>query len=142
MEQHMIVFISDQGRAWSSADLVTGPDGVEARLPPNIAALWNDAELAGWRLMRKAPEPQAPPPPVVRETHTAWLKVALDDLGVLDAVNSAVVSANRREAVLWEYGTSIREDDPSVLSVASALGLNVASLFDAAEAIKIERLRQ
>lgn len=135
----MIVSISDQDRAWSPADLVVGPDGVEARFPPNISSLWNGADLAQWGLMQKAPEPQAPPAPIVREIHTAWLKVALSDFGALDAVNSAVVASSKREAVLWEYGTNIREDDPSVIKIATAHNPNVATLFDAAETIRNKR---
>jgi hypothetical protein len=49
------VIIKSDKSPWSPADLVTGPEGIEARLPPVIETLWSDAQLAEWGLSRVVP---------------------------------------------------------------------------------------
>lgn len=77
----------------------------------------------------------APPAPV-RTIHPAWLRLALIEIDKLDAVNAAVASQGATKVALWEYATTISENDPDVNAVATALSIDLAALFTRGFAIR------
>ncbi len=74
-----------------------------------------------------------------REIHVAWFKAALAEMEVLDAVDAAVRGLPQVKQVLWEYATTIREDDADVAMLALALGIDLSEVFDRADTIRIGR---
>jgi hypothetical protein len=80
--------------------------------------------------------PSFPPPAQPREIHIAWFKAALADLGHLDAVEAAVATLPAAKRIMWEYATSIGETDADVIAIAGALKIDLAAVFDRAEAIR------
>ena len=79
------------------------------------------------------PKPEPAPP---REIHVAWFKVALADMGHLDAVDAVVETLPAAKRIMWEYATSIIETDDDVMRIASSLRIDLAAVFDRAEAIR------
>jgi hypothetical protein len=75
-----------------------------------------------------------------REIHVAWFKAALADMGKLNAVDAAVATLPAAKQVMWEYATSINEADADVIAIAGALKINLAAVFDRAEAIRMDKL--
>jgi uncharacterized membrane protein YjjP (DUF1212 family) len=71
-----------------------------------------------------------------REIHTAWFEAALSDMGHLDAVNAVVETLTVAKRILWKRGTSIIENDADVMRIATALRIDLAAVFDRAEAIR------
>lgn len=84
--------------------------------------------------------PFFPSPAMPREMHVAWFKAALADMGKLNAVDAAVATLPATKQVMWEYATSINETDADVIAIADALQINLAAVFDRAEAIRTEKL--
>jgi hypothetical protein len=78
-------------------------------------------------------------PPALRAVHVAWFKAALAEAGVLDQVDAAVRGLPQVKQVLWEYATTIREDDDDVTALAAALSVDLRAMFDRAEVIRQER---
>jgi hypothetical protein len=91
--------------------------------PDHAGQIWDGS---GWGAI--------PVPP--REIHIAWLKAALADLGKLDAVEAAVATLPAAKRIMWEYATSIIETDADVIAIAGALRIDLAAVFDRAEAIR------
>lgn len=90
------------------------------------------------------PKPEdAPAPPLPsqrpREIHAAWLRAALAEAGKLSAVNAAVAQAGPVKQALWEYATTLNDADTDIIAIASALKIDLAALFDRAEAIRDTR---
>jgi hypothetical protein len=48
-------------------------------------------------------------------------RLALDQLGLLDIVNSAVANADRATQIRWQFGRDIARDDPYLINIAEAL---------------------
>ena len=71
-----------------------------------------------------------------REIHTAWFEAALADMGHLDAVNAVVETLPAAKRILWKRSTSIIETDDDVMRIASSLRIDLAAVFDRAEAIR------
>jgi deoxyxylulose-5-phosphate synthase len=81
----------------------------------------------------------APTPPPINVVKAGWLRAALARQGKLAAVNAAVAQSTEEKQELWEYATEYRIDDPDVVAIAAALGIDLRTLFDLAETIRIER---
>lgn len=71
-----------------------------------------------------------------REIHTAWFEAALAEMGHLDAVNAVVETLPVAKRILWKRSTSIIENDADVVAIAGALRIDLAAVFDRAEAIR------
>jgi hypothetical protein len=85
-----------------------------------------------WLVEGNTPEPADPLPVVVRETDARRLRLALLQLGHLPTVTTAVSSLGEAAEIDWEYATSIKEDYPLVLALATNLGLDTKEIFDLA----------
>lgn len=65
-------------------------------------------------------------------------RAALLGAGLLDAVEYAVVHADRQVQLAWEYATTVRRTSPFITAMSGALGLTDAhldALFVAAAAV-------
>jgi hypothetical protein len=84
-------------------------------------------------------DPLPPPSQRPREIHAAWLRAALAEAGKLSAVNAAVAQAGPVKQALWEYATTLNDADTDIIAIASSLKIDLAALFDRAEAIRDTR---
>lgn len=107
-----------------------GPEG-----PIGGGEAWHEWEDAG----RSTPAPYVAPPSPARSIHVAWFRAALADAGKLDAVETAVGTLARSKQILWEYASEVSEADADVKAVAAALKIDLAAIFDAAEALRAAR---
>jgi hypothetical protein len=85
-----------------------------------------------WLADGNLPEPADPLPVVVRETDARRLRLALLQLGHLPTVTTAVSSLGEAAKIDWEYATSIKEDYPLILALATNLKLDTKEIFDLA----------
>ena len=74
----------------------------------------------------------APPAPVPVSVDMAQARLALLDAGLLATVDAAVAAMTGPEGdaarIEWEFRATVRRDSPLVVALASALGLNGATL--------------
>jgi hypothetical protein len=91
----------------------------------------------GWLARGNTPLPYEPPAPVVRvpeEVTMGQARLALHDMGKLQAVEAALASmpepARTRAKIEWDYRPTVRRDSPLVLQLGGALGLDAAALDD------------
>jgi hypothetical protein len=137
----MITSVTYTQPAPSQAILITMQDGTEWSTDASLPA---DTEirrmLADWLAAGGQIAAYVAPPAPPREIHVAWFKAALADMGKLDAVDAAVATLPAAKQVMWEYATSINEADADVIAIAGALKINLAAVFDKAEAIRAEKL--
>jgi hypothetical protein len=121
----------------SQAVRITMQDGIEwdsdASLPPDTEIR---RMLVEWLADGGVIAPYVAPPAPPREIHIAWFKATLADLGFLDAVETAVATLPAAKRIIWEYATSIIEIDADVVAIAAALRIDLAAVFDRAEAIR------
>ena len=137
---------------WLANALATICDGDEAKLQAlydqRAEAQRADDGYDDWDAYIASDLPSAaasqPSPPTIpqgpRTIHPAWLRLALIEIDKLDAVNAAVASQGAVKATLWEYATTIAEDDADVNAIATALSIDLAALFDRAEEIRNSRV--
>lgn len=85
------------------------------------------------------PRPEDATPPPVRSSHIAWFKAALAEMRKLDAVNAAVALQGQAKQVLWEYATTVKETDTDVIDIATALKIDLSTVFDKADEIRLAR---
>jgi len=115
-------------------DSYAPPDGQTLRdvegLQVNIGDGFDGAQFIDNRV--RAPEP------TVTAVHIAWLEQALKEIDKLDAVNAAV-AADPAKASLWRRVVTVNRNDPDVIAVASALDIDLDTLFARADAIRRER---
>lgn len=91
-----------------------------------------DAEFADYLERLNAPPP-APPP---RTVLIGWFNAALSQMGHLAAVQAAVAGEPEWKRILWEYATSVVENDADVVRLAGALNINLKAVFDRADQIR------
>jgi hypothetical protein len=58
-------------------------------------------------------------------------------MGKTAAVARAVSLQPEWKQILWNSATHIRENDPDVIAIATALNINLKAVFDKAEEIRI-----
>lgn len=120
-------------------------DDIAARYHPDfVAALvecGNDVQ-AGWRFddgeFLPPPEPETPAPPP-RVIAGAYFRGALAQMQRLDEVVAALT--NPVDLELFRGATAFNEGDADVNAVADALAIDLAEVFDRAEAIRNQRQR-
>lgn len=71
--------------------------------------------------------------------HKAWLRAALASAGHLPAVDAAVQQAGAVKWELWANATAIDRNDPDVVAIAAALGIDLDAVFIEARAIRAAR---
>lgn len=82
--------------------------------------------------------PIPPPDPPVEVISVPWLKAALAQIGKLAAVNAVVTDPVKK--ALWDSATEMRRDDPDMITVATALSIDLDDLWARAKAIRAARL--
>ena len=100
-----------------------------ARLPDDFRPEryeWRDGLV---RLPDPPPEPPAPEPVPQRIT-ALQARRALLAANMLDQVDAAIARQPRAVQITWEYATEIHRDDPMLVEVAQAIGLNTNTLDD------------
>jgi hypothetical protein len=97
------------------------PDGSVVEMTPE--------EIASLPTAVSLPEPP-------RSSHVAWIEQALIEIGKLSAVNAAVSAGGEAKASLWRRATTIRINDPDIISIATALQIDLPALFDRADALR------
>ena len=73
--------------------------------------------------------------PFVRGIDARRLRLALLQLGYLPTVTAAVPTLGEAAIIDWEYATTIREDYPLVVALATNLGLDTDAIFDLASSL-------
>jgi len=96
------------------ADGAQPPEGaIERPAPPRADAVWGGS---GWAV------PQSPQP-TVEEQRAQWaatavqIKIALDELGRLDEVETIVAASSRRTQIAWENATNLRRLSPAMVDL-------------------------
>ena len=73
--------------------------------------------------------------PFVRKIDARRLRLALFNLGLLGTVTGAIAALPQSAQIDWEYATTIREDYPLVVALATNLGLDTDAIFDLASSL-------
>ena len=73
--------------------------------------------------------------PFVREIDARRLRLALFNLGLLGTVTGAIAALPQSAQIDWEYATTIREDYPLVVALATNLGLDTDAIFTLASSL-------
>lgn len=92
------------------------------------------ASLAEGPILPYVPPVKAPPVSV----SARQARLALEDAGLLDTINTAFNGKAKKARIEWEYAAEIRRDSPLVASMAVELGLTAEQLdqlFLAADAL-------
>lgn len=121
----------------SAAELAVITGERDDALADLAAARARIAELEaqiGSQTGQREPEPGAP-----REVSRADFRGALYQLGHLTAVNAAVASVGGLLEIMWQDATTFFENDRSLAAMAAQMGIDLATVFDAAEAIRDQR---
>ena len=69
------------------------------------------------------PEPEPEPEPTVEEQRAQWaatavqIKIALDEIGRLDEVETIVAASSRRTQIAWENATHLRRLSPAMVDL-------------------------
>jgi len=100
---------------------------------------WAAYEASGLPTAAESQPPLPTIPQGPRTIHPAWLRLALIEIDKLDAVNAAVAQQGAVKVALWEYATTIAENDVDVSAIATALSIDLAALFDRGYAIRDAR---
>jgi len=131
-----IVAVSDVVTAtpdgWTTPDAiyprtagVTGIVSVDS-LPEDFAPerfMWRNGQL-----VRREVPPE--PEPVPQRITALQARRALLAADMLDQVNAAIARQPRAVQITWEYATEIHRNDPMLIEVAQAIGLNTNTLDD------------
>jgi hypothetical protein len=100
-----------------------------AQLPEDFSLTRYEWREGLVRLPDPPPEPLAPEP-VPQRVSALQARRALLAAGMLDQVEAAVARQPRTVQITWEYATEIYRDDPMLVEVAQAIGLNTNTLDD------------
>lgn len=106
---------------WNDEDGPIPPDCIAVHAPEGfIRPKWDGAQWV---------EGGTPLPPVVPDYVSArQARLALEDAGLLDTINTAFKGKAKKASIEWEYATEIRRDAPLVASMAAELGLTAEQL--------------
>jgi hypothetical protein len=105
-------------------------------IPPTFTPL-TDAEATALRAQQAAAAAAAEAAKVPDAVTPFQAKAALLQAGLLDAVLAAIAAAPRISQLAWAEATEFRRNSPTVLSLASTLGLTSAQLDDLFKAAKV-----
>lgn len=116
---------------WLDDDGPIPADCITVHVPQGfIRARWDGAQWV------EGGTPPAPRIPVSVSARQA--RLALEDAGLLDTINTAFNGKAKKARIEWEFATEIRRDSPLVASMATELGLTpeqLDQLFLAADAL-------
>jgi hypothetical protein len=84
----------------------------------------------GWRIVGEYVAPEPPPPPVPDVVSRFQAKAALSAAGLLPAVEAALADADPLAQLAWAEAIEFRRQSPTILALATALGLTDAQLDD------------
>jgi len=104
---------------------VTGIVSVDS-LPEDFAPerfMWRNGQL----MRREVPQPPEPVPQRITALQARRALLAAD---MLDQIEAAIARQPRAVQITWEYATEIHRDDPMLVEVAQAVGLNTNTLDD------------
>ena len=73
--------------------------------------------------------------PRIRCIDARRLRLALFNLGLLGTVTGAIAALPQSAQIDWEYATTIREDYPLVVALATNLGLDTDAIFTLASSL-------
>ena len=82
-----------------------------------------------WLAKGNTPEAVDVPPVVVRSIDARRLRLALLQMGLLNDVETSLSKLGRAAQIEWEYATTIKEDYPLVVALATNLGLDTDAIF-------------
>ena len=88
-----------------------------------------------WLAEGNTPEAADPLPVIVRTIDARRLRLALFNLGLLGTVTGAIAALPQSAQIDWEYATTIREDYPLVVALATNLGLDTDAIFTLASSL-------
>ena len=88
-----------------------------------------------WLAEGNTPEAADVPPVVVRSIDARRLRLALLQMGLLGTVTGAIAALPQPAQIDWEYATTIREDYPLVVALATNLGLDTDAIFTLASSL-------
>ena len=88
-----------------------------------------------WLAEGNTPEAADPLPVVVRSIDARRLRLALLQMGLLNDVETSLSKLGRAAQIDWEYATTIREDYPLVVALATNLGLDTDAIFTLASSL-------
>lgn len=131
-------------RLWQKRDLEGADVGPPGPLPRELAR-WTPSALTNlqrtpvsWGLRGFYFVPYVAPAPVPVEIARLWARLALQGAGLLEAYEAAVAAADITTQIIAADAQSWRRADPTLIDMATALGLtadDVDDLFRAAEAL-------
>ena len=88
-----------------------------------------------WLAEGNTPEAADVPPVAIRTIDARRLRLALFNLGLLGTVTGAIAALPQSAQIDWEYATTIREDYPLVVALATNLGLDTDAIFTLASSL-------
>ena len=80
-----------------------------------------------------APVPPSPIAPQSRSIDMRRLCLALEQMELLDDIESAIAAQPRSAQIEWQRATDVRADHPLVVQLATAMSLDIDEIFDLAE---------
>ena len=88
-----------------------------------------------WLAEGNTPEAADALPLVVRSIDARRLRLALLQMGLLNDVETSLSKLGRAAQIDWEYATTIREDYPLIVALATNLGLDTDAIFTLASSL-------
>ena len=74
-----------------------------------------------------------PAPPLIRSIDMRRLCLALEQMELLDDIESAIAAQPRSAQIEWQRATDVKADHPLVVQLATAMSLDIDEIFDLAE---------
>lgn len=127
--------VGDDKDRWYSSAAASYVDKLPAGA--GVTRIASESEL--WDVLRAQFPDGLPAGAVPPEVHIAYLRLALAEIGRLDAVNAAVQSAGVAYQQLWDYATTIQRTDAEVVAIGRALGVDLDAVFSRADEIRRAR---
>jgi len=73
-------------------------------------------------------DPSTLPEPVPESVSPRQTRLALLAAGKLDAANAAVAQSDEATKIAWEFATQVNRNDPGVIALAQAIGIDSDAL--------------